>query len=568
MNKNIKELEIEFSKYLEAQLLHELSTQKKGRKIKGAFLTSDIKIIEEICSSIKLDNSIFEKKILEPACGHGAFLINLIISAYKINSDEKAIKEFISNKLFFFDIDPKMITETKNNIIKIYYFLFNKEYSDSFNFFNVDFTKINEKSEHKEITKFYNQFDYVLGNPPYISLYGRRDQKSSEDQRIYYLHNYSQFPSWLKNGKINYVMLFIEKGLQFLKPNGTLKYIIDTSFFETAYIFCRQLLVERYTIISLTYNISGFENVASGQLIIEVKNTKPIDNDVLVINYKNNEQILVKQSFWDNPSDEYKFRISHSDKNDKIIKKIEDKKDKTLFSLYPKKSLRTCVMLLDMEDQFIKENISEIHNSYPYYIGSKSIKSRYSKPIFTKYFHLNKNLQDSINEELKIELIKKGIKNKKRLGFGEEDIYINPKVYIRQSAKELIATYDENPSSANNSLYVFSFRNNNPDSIFFLKFLCGLLNSQIYNFFAQQRRIIRYNQGKQPQIKISDLYKIYIPTDKNIQRSIVHYVDKIYSDTLNQEIYSNAIDKILFDYYNINDEEIKNISSEIKNFVQ
>ena len=32
-----------------------------------------------------------------------------------------------------------------------------------------------------------------------------------------------------------------------------------------------------------------------------------------------------------------------------------------------------------------------------------------------------------------------GIKNKKRLGFGEEAIYQNPKVYIRQSAKELIA---------------------------------------------------------------------------------------------------------------------------------
>ena len=71
------------------------------------------------------------------------------------------------------------------------------------------------------------------------------------------------------------------------------------------------------------------------------------------------------------------------------------------------------------------------------------------------FFYYNKPLQDSINDELKIELTKQGVKNKKRLGLGETIIYDNPKLFIRQSAKEIIATIDLGKSSANNSLYVF-----------------------------------------------------------------------------------------------------------------
>jgi len=71
--------------------------------------------------------------------------------------------------------------------------------------------------------------------------------------------------------------------------------------------------------------------------------------------------------------------------------------------------------------------------------------------------------------EKKISRYLKGIKNKKRIGFGEKIIYDNPKVYIRQSAKELIASYDDKLSSANNSLYLFSLRDCSNESILFLK---------------------------------------------------------------------------------------------------
>lgn len=121
-------------------------------------------------------------------------------------------------------------------------------------------------------------------------------------------------------------MLFIERGLKFLKSGGKLSFIIDVSFFETAYEYCRKFLVEKYTINSLTYNLNKFDNVASGQLIIEISNIPPNFNSILVTDAQSGKAALIKQSYWNNPHDEYKFRISHCDQCDKIIEKIFLKK--------------------------------------------------------------------------------------------------------------------------------------------------------------------------------------------------------------------------------------------------
>jgi len=185
---------------------------------------------------------------------------------------------------------------------------------------------------------------------------------------------------------------------------------------------------------------------------------------------------------------------------------------------------------------------------------------------FKKYFYYNKNLQDSINESLKIELEKQGVKNKKRLGLGETIIYDNPKLYIRQSAKEIIATIDLNKSSANNSLYVFSLRDNSAKTIDFLYFLCGFLNTDFITYYAQQMNIIRFSQGKQPQIKIGDLGTIYIPSDSSLQNKISNLCKKIYNDFESKDTVKTQIDNLVYDYYKLSDLEIGNIEKSIKDF--
>ena len=543
------------------------------RKDFGVFLTNNISTIEEIISIVNFDNSILEKKILEPSCGQGIFLVHLVDKLYHKFKSKTIIEKFISENLIFVDIDDRMVAATKNNLSKYFLSLFKEDYSLGFKGFVYDFTqRLNSKQSDlffqpttHPLSKFIGKIDYVVGNPPYVSLYGRRDRKQNEEQRIAILNSYNQFPASVQNGKINFVMLFLEHGLDFLKTGGELSFIIDISFFETAYKHTRKFLLEQTSILSIVYDIKEFD-AASGQIIIKLKKSNSAKNEVLIKNASTKEIITVNQEFWNNPKDEYKFRFSACSESSSVIQKIKNKDLPTLKELYPKKNLRTCVMLLDMEAKFVFDEVKRKDiKVYPYYQGSKGLKEKYGKFIFSKYFHYDKKLQDTINDNLKEELTKQGIKNKKRLGLGETVIYDHPKVFIRQSAKEIIASYDENPSASNNSLYVFSLRNNSNETKQFLKFLCGYLNSDLITFFAQQRTIIRYSKGKQPQIKTSDLYQIPIPTDTDLQTKIAKLVTKIYND--DNFALSEQINQLINDYFGLNEAERKVMKKSILDFL-
>ena len=558
------------------QSFYEKNLKVSERKDLGVFLTNNIETVDEILDLINFDDAnILTKKFLEPSCGNGVFIIRLLERIFNESISSSQFANFIESNICFVDINEEMIETTKQNIKEFYKIRFEEEYTGDFNSFVFDFTQ-RIRSKHNNtlfnsdvdipLSQFLNEIDYVIGNPPYVSLYGRRDRKTDENQRIYYLNKYSQFPKSLKNGKINFVMLFIEHSIDFLKDGGKLSFIIDVSFFETAYEHTRKYLLDNTQILSIKYNIQDFD-VASGQIILTIQKKKIKENIVSIINHQNKSVTYVNQKLWYKSNDQYKFRFNMCSKSSKIVDKIFSKKNPTLKTLYPKKNLRTCVMLLNMEDKFVfdKPLTNMEVDIYPYYKGSKGLKEKFSKLNHTKYFHYNHLLQDKINDELKIELIAKGIKNKKRLGLGEKVIYNNPKVFIRQSAKEIIASYDENPSSANNSLYVFSLRNNSNSSIQFLKFLCGLLNSDLITFFAQQRTIIRFSKGKQPQIKISDLYTLPVPIDSEIQKRIADLVDLIYKNESNSE-YIKEINYLIYNHFNISKNEIHQIKKSIESF--
>jgi tRNA1(Val) A37 N6-methylase TrmN6 len=557
----------------QGELENQIEKDTKNRV--GAFYTHKISTIDNIIAIVAINNNLFDKKILEPSCGQGILLLRLLVKVYQQFPSPEVIVNFIENNLIFVDINPQMVSLTQLNLQNLYQFLFEENYQGHFNGFEFDFTKklsysggslFGNSCPPHALSRFLGKIDYVIGNPPYVTLYGRRDKKQSEAQRIYYLEHYQQFPSCLKNGKINYIMLFLENSLDFLKAGGLLSFIIDVSFFETAYLYTRKYLLEHTNLLSIDYNLADFE-VASGQLILKLMkgNLNP-NNQVRLYNAETKEIQYVNQTQWFNPKDEYKFRINSSLMAERIIQKICTKSPLTLKELFPHKSLRTCTMLLDMEDLFtVSHNQSRNDlQGYPYYQGSKSLKAKFGELQFTKYFYYDKELQDSINDQLKIELTIKGIKNKKRIGLGEKTAYDNPKVYIRQSAMELIATYDEKRSAANNSLYLFTLKNSDVEAKNFLKFMCGWLNSDLLTYYAQNQNIIRNAKGKQPQIKIADLYNIRIPADKIFQNTLAQWVSEIYQDKRRQEIIIANINELVYDYYELSGEEISHIRKSLK----
>ncbi|OGF20631.1 hypothetical protein A2Y83_03705 [Candidatus Falkowbacteria bacterium RBG_13_39_14] len=564
-------------KTISNQISHQDLLSCQLKKDNGVFFTNEIKIIDSILDIIEFDNGIINKKILEPAVGNGIFLLRTLERAYQYYPEKEKIHYFIENGLYFIDIDPEMINRTKENISNLYESFFDEKYQGKFNAFTYDFTEkvkndftLFNETKNKDIELLLKNIDYVVGNPPYVSLYGRRDRKKNEMQRMNYLSQYRQFPKSLKNGKINYVMLFLEHSLDYLKKNGKLAFIIDISFFETAYKHTRKYLLENTKINAIENNISNFDGVASGQLIIKVENNLDKKNVVKVKNFSTEETQKINQADWLNENDEYKFRLNFSNITQNIFDKIGKKSPQTLKHQFAKKELRTCAMLLDMENKFVSQEQDSKRNckKYKFYQGSKALYSKYCTPFSDKYFYYDKKLQDKINDDLKEELIKKGIKNKKRIGLGDFLVYDNPKIFIRQSAKEIIATYDEELSSANNSLYVFSLRKADDRTKEYLKFLCGYLNSKIATFYAQKMEVIRYRKGKQPQIKISDLYSMPVPEDVKLQKNICNLVGDIYKDQTNKNILEDKIDQLIYDFYNLKTNEIDFVKNSISDFLK
>ena len=577
------QLKGEFSNFFDYiigyQKNHQESLSIKHRKKNGVYLTEDLTIIDCLLDIIDSKEDIRNFKILEPSCGKGIFLIRLLDRIYNRTKNKAAIYAIINDVIYFNDLDLDMVRMTQDNISDYYFYTFDEKYQGNFNFFNTDFT-ISSSVENKlfystkdridSFENLHNFFDFVIGNPPYVTLYGRRDKKENELQRIKYLDTYKQFPRSLKNGKLNLMMFFIEKSINLLKNGGKLSFILDLSFFETAFKYTRKYLLENTTIISIDTNITGF-SVASGQIILKLIKQIPNSDHIVEINdSKFKDPIFIKQNEWYNEKDEFKFRWNSSELDNKINEKLTNSKLSNRFGdLFPNKNLRTCTMMLDMEELFTchKNNNTDEKAMYPYYQGSKSLKEKYGSIQSEKLFFYNKKLQDEINDKLKVELESKGIKNKKRIGLGEQVIYDNFKVYIRQSAKHLIATVDIEKSSANNSLYVFSLRESTDSSLAKLYYICGILNSKAMTYYAQKTKIIRFSEGKQPQIKISDLLNLPIPTSSHLEKEISHLVEKIYKSKDEDRIpFIKDIDILLYNYFNLEDIEIQHLEKEITVF--
>ncbi|MCQ4088493.1 N-6 DNA methylase [Saccharibacillus sp. JS10] len=560
----------------------------------GQYHTNSIDIVNLILDNVVDFNSksVINKRFLEPSCGTGIFILTIIYRLYKKGFSKENILNFVSEKIVGFDISSDMVFFTKLNIYCLMCFLykdssilneielniyvtdatFKPENSiEQLELFNSELEFIETEQARKiKMDCLYTdkKFDYIIGNPPYVTLYGRRDMKKSEKLRTYYIKNYNFVPPCVKNGKFNMNMFFFEQSLDWLNEDGYISFIVDISFFETAFKHLRRYILEHSKIKYLITDLATFNGVGSGQIIISLQKSSDLEENlkhqVKVIKYEIEEEQVISQKNW-YEEDENKFSIIHN-RAIEILAKIEGKSI-TLESIFPGKSLRTCTMMLDMEDKFIYyEKIDTINEIMPYYVGSKSLKTAFGALSFEKYFEYNKPLQDRINDKLKKELEKQGIKNKKRIGLGNLEVYKSPKIFIRQSAKEIISTLSFETAAANNSLYCLSEAKSDEESVNKLKITSAQLNSTILTFYALCKRIIRISRGKQPQIKVSDLKQIRLTLDEDVLSQLLEITNSIISNSLETRKGIEQINNVLFDYYGINNNEKEFILEHIKTY--
>ena len=170
-------------------------------------------------------------------------------------------------------------------------------------------------------------FDIVIGNPPYI-----RRTSLSEHDKVYYERLYSSAKK-----QYDIYLLFIEKGLKFLCPNGNLCFINPIKFFNSDYgEGCRKFITRESSIKSIldVSQLSVFDNAMTYPCVLLLEKMYNRSNNIRyckpnsisdVLNIIPNNWIEFCQSSFD--SEECIFIIPSDNEGSKVIEKLDKTKN-------------------------------------------------------------------------------------------------------------------------------------------------------------------------------------------------------------------------------------------------
>ncbi|WP_458404459.1 Eco57I restriction-modification methylase domain-containing protein [Methanobrevibacter sp.] len=254
----------------------------------------------------ELDEALHNIKIIDIACGSGAFLnkaVDILFEIHKAFHDSKyakdntlnkyfdsldSRKQIIQNNIYGVDVNEESVEITKLSLFLklatttgiIHGFklpnldknikcgnsiIYSDEYAGDKSF--------NWESEFKDMLD-NGGFDIVIGNPPYVR------QELISKYKPYLNDNYETY-----KGTADLYVYFIEKGLKLLKKNGIYSVICSSKFTKTGY----GKLLRKFIITN--YDINLFEDYSTSQLfsdattypcIIKITNNKTEDNEIFV----------------------------------------------------------------------------------------------------------------------------------------------------------------------------------------------------------------------------------------------------------------------------------------------
>ncbi|MFT3952296.1 MAG: Eco57I restriction-modification methylase domain-containing protein [Oscillospiraceae bacterium] len=213
--------------------------------------------VQQLLDNVGYRRNLYNRKVAENSCGDGNILSVIVIRYIEdclTNKISKSnIKKGLEEDIYGAEIDEEHI---KNCIIKLN--CITEKYGIkhvNWNIYQGDFLKLN----------LVNKFDFVIGNPPYISYL-----ELSNETRAFLRENYSI----CKNGKFDYCYAFIQAGINALTIQGRLAYLIPGNIFKNQFASAlRELMLPRLTDIYDYTNLKLFKNKLTSSAIIVYDNT-------------------------------------------------------------------------------------------------------------------------------------------------------------------------------------------------------------------------------------------------------------------------------------------------------
>lgn len=394
--------------------------------------------------------------IIDPSCGSGTFLysaLDQLIRAVPNGSEEssKKIEELINNNIFGLDIAefplylaemnilmrmlPLIINEKYNNPIdkKIKVFLTKDsiaEFIDTglkntlndisvaggqrslFDSKKLDFdykSFMREKGDLAEMKESMRpprrRFDYVIGNPPYISFKECSKQKvlffelmKSKKIRMSDIYgvNLHSIPSSPKKyaPNPNLYAFFIALGVALLKDNGKLCYIIPQTILTAGDLDVLRYHLAKFTTIEKIITFSGKMFIGRG-----LKQDKPVATSSLVFVVRKKTPSLTNQVetiYYKDPNDDIEKCLKNILENKKVSKK-KILQGKLLQNVANWNFIKRGKAFLDFYEEY-KKNTDSIGIYYNHALAENKFKNKFYFDRGLKY-PKNKIQDQSLNEE-------------------------------------------------------------------------------------------------------------------------------------------------------------------------
>lgn len=416
----------------------------------------------------KLRSALRKIKIIDPACGSGAFLIEAFDFLLKYNQmlDEKIFnmtgtknlfddttREILENNIFGVDLNKESIEITKlslwlrtanknktlttleNNIKCGNSLISDKELTDKAFNWQEEFPKIFEEGG----------FDIVIGNPPYVSA-----ENINNFEKKYYKLNYQ-----VATGRQNLYIIFYEKGVNLLNENGYLGFITPYTLLKNQYYKeARKYILDNCKILKLVdfKNTVIFEDAIVDSIIVILKKQKIKDYYF--------EKIYNIKNFSNNIYNQRNFYINNIYYNDDLSLEISENIDLIL-------KIRENSLKLKNVIEFKQGIITGDNKKFITYEEGENTKKIITGKDFNKYF-LEYNNEYVIYDLEKLHRARK------------KDIFeLENKILLRQTGAFPICTLDNEQYYTLDTVHNGKVINNNFDILYLL----SLLNSNLFKFY-------------------------------------------------------------------------------------
>ena len=532
------------------------------RKAGGVFYTPEY-IVNYIIANTVTANE--EATILDSACGSGSFLLvayQYMLDFYQKKSPYKKLtlqqrKDILLKHIYGVDLDEQAVEVAKLSLLLKVLEGISKEEIESTRRKNlhalpslhnnikcgdslIDDKTVSEKAFNWEeefptvcgILGGKGGFDFVVGNPPYVSI--RTLTKSFKPElKNYYSENYiSAFKGY------DLYVLFFEKGISLLKDKGKLGLITPNKYCTLDYgEKLRKLIIDNHSLIEIVdvSQLKIFPETSVYPYLTFIK--KKFDkNNIVKIKVCNDIKKLQKLK----PKAKLPQTIFNDNNGYNIsLHKTENEKKFDLFlNDICKVQAGTTGFMATATQECIKDNTKKGID----FIVTGNI-DRFSIKLGNVRY-MNEKYQKP-----------KLVFNSKIITDGKWELYNSPKIVVGGMTKVLEAAFDEEGVAVGVGVYCLTDFNENPF------YIIGILNSKFATYYFRKHFEAKHLAGNYLAINASQLKRIPFPTnpDRKKQNQIIKLVEQIMElkkENKNTLRFELKIDEIVYELYGLTNEEI------------